>query len=166
MSCKSFSLRDCAPVMKLLWLTRHPWGLSVFSSADYMDTHWASATFPARLTYWSVTQDILLNSRMTSSPVFSLVGILIANPSGLLFHSLSRKISSIGVPVFRFLSSASVKGRVFSCPMVAFSRVCTEHQLKTSGNSSSKSFQTVRRFFSPLTQTNLHLEDARRCNSE
>ncbi len=60
-----------------------------FLAADFMDAYWASATFLARLTYWSVTQDILLNSRMTSSPAFSLVGILIANPSGLLFHSLS-----------------------------------------------------------------------------
>jgi hypothetical protein len=36
--------------------------------------------------------------------------------------------------------------------MVAFSRVCTEKKLKTSGNSSSRSFQIVRRFFSPLEE--------------
>jgi hypothetical protein len=103
--------------MKLLWFTIHPWGPNVRSSADFMDTYWASSTFLARLTYWSVTQDILFNSRMTNLPTVSLVGILISNPSGLLF-----------------------------------SRVCTEKKLKTSGNSSSRSFQIVRRFFSPLEE--------------
>ncbi len=83
MSCKSFSFRDLAPAMKLLWLTIHPWGPSDPSSADFMDTYWASATSLARLTYWSVTQLMCLNSSMTSSPAFVLEGILIPNPSGL-----------------------------------------------------------------------------------
>ncbi len=60
----------------------------------------------ARLTYWSVTELIRLNSRMTSSPPFVFVVFLIANLSGCLFHSLSIVIVSsvvpagdIGVPV-------------------------------------------------------------------
>jgi hypothetical protein len=31
--------------MKLLWLTVHPCRLSVRSSADFMDTYWASSTY-------------------------------------------------------------------------------------------------------------------------
>jgi hypothetical protein len=73
-----------------------------------MDEFWASSTFLTRLTYWSVTHDILLNSRMTNSPVVSLVGILMVNPSGLLFHILSSTIfsESMGVSGLCFPLSA------------------------------------------------------------
>ena len=151
--------------MKLLWLTDHPCQPRVRSSADYMDVYWSTDTFLARLTYWSVTQDILLNSRMTNSPVFSVVGILMVNPSGLLFHILSNVIFPLGmVPVYLF-SSTSVKGRFISCSLVAFSWVCTEQRLKISGNSSPSSVQIVRRLFSPLMQMSHHSEDVRRPNS-
>jgi hypothetical protein len=80
-----------------------------------MVTYWASATCFARLTYWSVTQLMCLNSKMTSSPPSgSSVGFLIANPSGRLFNrnrdSLSVAIVSWVVSVSRFLLSGSVKG--------------------------------------------------------
>ncbi len=165
MSCKSFSFRDLAPAMKLLWLTIHPWGPRVLCSADFMDAYWASAPFLARLKYWSVTQLMRLNSRMTSSHALVSVGILMANPSGLLFHSLSSKIFSVRVPALCFLSFASAKERCLSCSVVPFSRVCIEQKLKTFGNSSSRSFHIVFRFFPPLMQMNRHLEDARRPNS-
>ncbi len=65
----NFVLIESMPAcgMKLLWLTIHPWGPRVLSS-DFMDTYWVSSTFLARLTDWSVTQLMRLNSRMTSSP--------------------------------------------------------------------------------------------------
>jgi hypothetical protein len=75
-----------------------------------MGAYWASATCFARLTYWSVTQLMRLNSKMTSSPPFVSVDFLIANPSGRLFHSLSSTIVSSVVPASYFLFSASVKG--------------------------------------------------------
>ena len=151
--------------MKLFWLTVHHWGSSVCCTADFMDANWASATFLARLTYWSVTQAIRLNSRMTSSPSFVSVGILIVYPSGRLFHSLSSTIVSLVVPALCFLSSASVRGWCLACSVAEFSRVCTEQKLKTSGTSSSSSFHIVFRFFPPLMQINCHLEDVRRHNS-
>jgi hypothetical protein len=117
------------------------------------------------MTCWSVTQLMRLNSRITGSPDFALVGILITNPSGLLFHILSIMIFSLWLSVLCFLSSVSVKGQCLSCPMVVFSRVCTDYKLKTSGNSSSRSFHIVFRFFSPLIQTNHHSEDVKRPNS-
>jgi hypothetical protein len=62
-----------------------------------MGAYWDSATCFARLTYWSVTQLMCSNSKMTSSPPFvSSVGFLIANPSGRLFHSLSIAIVFLG----------------------------------------------------------------------
>ncbi len=76
-----------------------------------MGAYWSSATCFARLTYWSVTQLMCLNSKLTSSPPsVSSVGFLIENPSGRLFHSLSIVIVSSVVSVSRFLLSASVKG--------------------------------------------------------
>jgi hypothetical protein len=72
----------------------------------------------------------------------------------------------MGVSSLCFFSFKSVKGWFLSCPMVAISRVYTETRLKTSGNSSSRSFQIDRRFFSPLIQTNHHFEDPRWPNSE
>ncbi len=76
---------------------------------------------------------------------------------------------SMGLPVTCFFSSASVKGRFLSCPMVAFSRVETEPRLKTSGNSSSRSFQIDRRFFSPFNgrckKKNHGLLDGQNCES-
>ncbi len=130
-----------------------------------MDAYWVSDICFARLTYWSVSQLMSLNFKMTSSPSFVSVGILMANPSGLLFHNLCSTIFSLGVSSLCFLSSASVKGRCLSCSVVEFSRVCTEQKLKTFGNSSSWSFHIVFRFFPPLMQMNHHLENERRPNS-
>ncbi len=131
-----------------------------------MGTYWASATSFASLTYWSVTQLIRLNSKMTSSPPFvSSVGFLIANPSGRLFYSLSIAIVSSVVLASRFLFSSSVRGWWPTCVVSVFSRSCTEQWLKISGNSVSSSFHIVFRFFPPLMQMNRHLEDARRTNS-
>ncbi len=70
-----------------------------------------------------------------------MVGILIANPSGLLFHILSTAIFPRGMPALNLFSSASVMGRFISCCMAAFSRVCSEQRLKISGNSSPSSVQ-------------------------
>jgi hypothetical protein len=42
---------------------------------------------------------------MTISPAVSVVGILRANPSGLLFHILSNAISSLGMPAVYLFSS-------------------------------------------------------------
>ncbi len=152
--------------MKLIWFTVHLWKPSVFCRADFTGAYWASPTRFARLTYWSVTQLMRLNSKMTSSPPsVSSVGFLIANPSGRLFHSLSIAIVSSVVPVSRFLLSASVKGWWPTCAVAAFSRSCTEQWLKVSGNSASSSFHVVFSVFSPLMQMNRHLEDARRPNS-
>jgi hypothetical protein len=151
--------------MKFSWLTVHPWRPSVCSRSDFIGAYWVSATFLARLTYWSVTQLMCLNSRMTSSPSFVSVGLLMANPSGRLFHSLSSTIFSSVVPALCFLSSTSVKGWCLACFMATFSRVYTEQKLKTSGNSSSSSFHIVFRFFPPLIQMNHHLEEVRRPNS-
>ncbi len=100
-------------------------------------------TFLVRLTYWSVTQDILLNSRMTNSPTVSVVGILMVNTSGLLFHILSNSISSLGMSVVYLFTSVSVMGRSISCVTTVFSRIYTEQRLKTSGNSSSRIVQSV-----------------------
>jgi hypothetical protein len=77
---------------------------------DFMVTYWVSTTCFARLTYWSVTQLMCLNSKMTRSPPFASASFLIANPSGRLFHSLSITIVSSVVPVSYFLFSVSVKG--------------------------------------------------------
>jgi hypothetical protein len=151
--------------MTLFSLTVHPWRTSVCCRADFMVGYWVSSTFLDRLTYWFVTQLMCLNSRMTSSPAFVSVGLLIANPSGRLFHSLSSTIFSLVVPALWFLSSASVKGWCLACSMSVFSRIYTEQKLKTSGNSSSSLFHIVLSFFSPLMQINRHLEDARRTNS-
>ncbi len=46
--------------------------------------------------------------------LFVVVGILIANPSGLLFHILSTAIVSLGMPALSIFSSASVMGRFIS----------------------------------------------------
>jgi hypothetical protein len=51
---------------------------------------------------------------MTNSPTVSGVGILIANPSGLLFHILSSVIVFLGVSALHLFSSASVMGRFIS----------------------------------------------------
>ncbi len=117
----------------------------------------------ARVTYWSVTSDILLNSRMTNSPTVSDVVILIVNPSGLLFHILSSVIVSLGTTVSYLLSSVDVMGSFISSSIVAFSRVCSTQRLNISGNSSPRSVQIMWRLFSPLIQMNL--EDGSRANS-
>ena len=131
-----------------------------------MVAYWASTTCFARLTYWSVTQLMCLNSKMTSSPPsVSSVDFLISNPSGRLFHSLSSIIFSLVVSALCFLSSASVRGWCLDSSVAEFSRSSTEQKLKTSGNSSSSSFHIVLRLFPPLMQMNRHLEDTRRTNS-
>jgi hypothetical protein len=109
-SCKSPSSRDLAPAMKLFCFTVHPWNPRVRCRSDFMDAYLVSATCFARLTCWSVTQLMCLNSRMTSSPPFFSVDFLIANPSGRLFLSLPIAIVSSVVPASRFLLSASVRG--------------------------------------------------------
>ncbi len=151
--------------MKLFYFTVHPWNPSVRCRTDFMDTYWVSATCFTRLTYWSVTQLMCLNSRMTRSPPFLSVRFLTVNPSGRLFHSLSIAIVSSVVPVSRLLLSASVRGWWPTCDVTVFSRSCTDQWLKISGNSVSSSFHIVFRVFSPLMQMNHHLEDARRTNS-
>jgi hypothetical protein len=68
---------------------------------------------PGAVSIWSWSPLFLgrpLNLSMTSSPAFVSVGILIANPSGRLFHSMSSTIFSLVVPALCFLSSASVRG--------------------------------------------------------
>ncbi len=80
---------------------------------------------------------------MTNSPTVSDVGILIVDPSGLLFHILSSVIVSLGIPASYLLSSASVKGCFIAWSMSVFSRVCATHRLKISGNSSPNSGQIV-----------------------
>jgi hypothetical protein len=102
-----------------------------------------------------------MNSRMTSSSSFVSVGILISNPSGRLFHSLSSTIVSLVVPALCFLSSTSVKGWCHVSSLASFSRICTDQKLKTSRNSSSSSFNIVFRLFSTLIQMNCHFEDVR-----
>ena len=54
--------------MKLIFSTIHSWGFSVLSSADPLEEYWSSDTCFARVTYWSVTVDIRLNSGMMNSP--------------------------------------------------------------------------------------------------
>jgi len=73
-----------------------------------------------------------------------VVGLLIVNPSDLLFHMLSKVIFSLGMPALCFFCSTSVKGRIISCFMSAFSRIYVDQRLKTSENSSSRSVQIVR----------------------
>ncbi len=115
--------------MKLFWVTVHPWRSSVYCRDDFKGLYWTSATCFARLTYWSVTQLMCLNSRMTSSPPFVSVGFLIAIPSGRFFHSLSNAI----------VSSLIVRGWWPTCDVAAFSRSCTEQLLKIARNSASSS---------------------------
>ncbi len=90
--------------MKLLWITVHPWGPSVRSRADFVDTYWTTTTFFAHVTYWS--------------PVFSVVVNLIENLSVLLFHILSTAIVSLGMPDLSLFSSTSVMGHFISWSMV------------------------------------------------
>ncbi len=67
LSCKSPSSRDLAPAVKLFCFTVYTWNPIVRCRADFMGAYWVSDTCFARLTYWSVTQLMSLNSRMTSS---------------------------------------------------------------------------------------------------
>jgi hypothetical protein len=53
---------------------------------------------------------------MTNSPVFSVVDILMVNPSGLLFHILTTAIVSLGIPTSSLYSSVSVMGTSFPDP--------------------------------------------------
>ncbi len=129
--------------MNLLWLTDHPWGPSVRSTADFMDTYWDTTTFFAQVTYWSVTL-------------------------GILFQDDKFTMSSLYL-----FSFASVMGRFISWSMTVFSKVlevCDVQRLKIFGNSSPSSVQIqseqiVRRLSSPLIQMNRHLEDVSRTNS-
>jgi hypothetical protein len=86
-----------------------------------MDTYWTTAT---GVTYWSVTSNIVLNSRMTNSPTVFGVTILIGSPSCLLFHILSSAIVSLGMQDLYLLSSTCVMGHFTSWSIVAYSRVC------------------------------------------
>ena len=70
-----------------------------------------------RVRYETSLENILLNSRMTNSPTSSDVGILITNPSGLLFHILATTIVSLGVPALYLSTSVDVMGRFISWSM-------------------------------------------------
>jgi hypothetical protein len=50
-------------------------------------------------------------------------------------------IFSLGMSALCFFCSTSVKGRIISCFMSAFSRIYVDQRLKTSENSSSRSVQ-------------------------
>ena len=85
---RSCSFRECVPPIKFTCLTNHPWGCSVLSITDFMDVYYSSAIRFTIVKYWSVTSDILLNSKITNSPRFFFRDILIDIPSGLLHHIL------------------------------------------------------------------------------
>ena len=106
-----------------------------------------------------------LNSSRQITPVLVFVGILNATPSGLLFQSLSWAICSCGIPDFLRLSSVWVRGRLISVSLAAFQSVCSAHRSKNAGNSWSSSCHTVRKHFSLLIHTKLHLEGVRRESS-
>ncbi len=146
--------------MNFYWITDHPWGPSVRSSVFFygLILGYRYSVFLDRVMYSSVTQDILLNFRMTNSPSFSVVGILMVNPSGLLFHILCISMFSLGI------LSPSVMVRIISWSMDVFSRDCSTQRLKISGNSSCSSVQIARRNFSPLIQMNHHFTDVRWTN--
>ncbi len=106
-----------------------------------------------------------LNSSRQITPVLVFVGILNAIPSGLLFQSRSWATCSCGIPVFLHISSTWVKGRLNSVSLPSLQSVCSVHWSKTTGNSWSSSFHTVRKHFSLLIHTKRHLEGARCENS-
>ena len=111
-----------------------------------------------------VTSDIHLNSSRQITPALVFVCILNVMPSGLLFQNRSWAIFSCGIPVFLHISSTWVKGRLNSVSLAVFQSVCSTHWSKTTGNSWSSPFHTVRKYFSLLTQMKHHLEDTR-CES-
>jgi hypothetical protein len=101
-----------------------------------------------------------------SVPMYMRVVVsLIVNPFGLLFHILSTEIVSLGIPSLSLFSSVSVIGLFISWCMTVFPRVYTTHRLRSLETRPPTSSQIVWRFFSPLTEMNRHLEDARRTNS-
>ena len=106
-----------------------------------------------------------LNFNSQITPTLLFVGILNAIPSGLLFHSRLWAICSCGIPFFLRISSAWVRGRLISTYLAVFQSVCSAQWSKTSGNSRSNSFHTVRKHFSPLIQMKRHLGDVRRESS-
>ena len=115
---------------------------------------------------WSVTSDILLNSKKTNSPDFVFLGILLAIPSGRLHHTFYLPLPSPSRPLLSAnFSSTGVRERFISCFRDANHRDCVVHRLKITGNSISNSVQIVQRFFPPLMQTNFHLVEAKQDNS-
>jgi len=121
---------------KIRFLTVRFWCRSVLPRADLLDTYWITTACLVRTVYWSVTSDILLNSKVQNSPDFVSVVILIAM-SSFVTHSLFHDLFP-GDPF------PSVRSCVSSCVCDTRHRDCDIHRLKISGNFVSRSFQIIR----------------------
>ena len=75
---------------------------------DLKESYCSSVTHLALTAYRLVTSDMRLNSIKQIQPALVFVGILIAIPSGLLFHNQSCAICSCRTPSFLFTSGKTL----------------------------------------------------------